>query len=415
MANFNLVIDTSNFKPFTYDEIAKPLLLYKQEEEARQQAYLDLQEKAATLEELAASEKDAKSYQAYKDYKSRIQQMVDSMNKYGLNNYNAQVFNLRNSYMKDIKPLNDLLKKRNDLMDEQRANNKDGNNLYSIDYGNTSLEDMKKMATRTYNTVNLNTVRAMSAETFAPIAKQILNDSQYSSILNSEYFQRKIQHGYTLDQMIEELKGTEPGSKLAQVKKAFMDGLGLDEKGFSKDKQKQIEAMVNMGAMQAIGQSSYETLNDQSYLNAAQRASMNATKAEAKRAQKEFEFKYKIENGDIVDYNDKYLTGRTSGKNDDISEDIIVDVDGNQYKVYPKGSSWIVKDVKTGTIVEAESKLARQARIKAKGDGIVSTSPDFHDKEKEKELRKAELAEQEQEEQEQEKSGKTPKEERKYW
>ena len=55
MANFNLVVNTSNFKPFTYEEMVKPLLLYKQEEEARQQAYLDLQEKASTLEALAAS------------------------------------------------------------------------------------------------------------------------------------------------------------------------------------------------------------------------------------------------------------------------------------------------------------------------------------------------------------------------
>ena len=104
MANFNLVVNTSNFKPFTYEEMVRPLLLYKQEEEARQQAYLDMQEKASTLEDLAASEKDAEAYGIYTAYKDRLRDVADDMARHGLTRGNNQVFNLRKDYISNIKP-----------------------------------------------------------------------------------------------------------------------------------------------------------------------------------------------------------------------------------------------------------------------------------------------------------------------
>lgn len=298
MANFNLVVDTSNFKPFTYEEMIRPLLLYKQEEEARQKAYLDLQEKASTLEDLAASEKDAEAYGAYTAYKNKLREVIDAMAKNGLTRQNNQVFNLRKSYINDIKPLNDLLEKRNKLVEEQRANNKDGTNIYSIDYGDMSLAEMKRNSTQTYNTLNGNVIRAISAETFAPLAKQILESPEYTSILGKQYFQERIQRGYTLDQIINELQGTETGSKLAQVKQNILGSLGMDKKGFSTAKQAQVEQFVNMGAMAALGETEYGNLNDKSYLDPLQQEQKKSMVQSRELAQNEFDAKYtKDENG----------------------------------------------------------------------------------------------------------------------
>ena len=100
MANFNLVVDTSNFKPFTYEEMIRPLLLYKQEEEARQKAYLDLQEKASTLEDLAASKKDAEAYGAYTAYKNKLREAVDAMAKeIGLNIATYKIFHTKSFFL----------------------------------------------------------------------------------------------------------------------------------------------------------------------------------------------------------------------------------------------------------------------------------------------------------------------------
>lgn len=375
MANFNLVVNTSNFKPFTYEEMLRPLLLYKQEEEARQQAYLDLQEKASTLEDLAASEKDAEAYGVYTAYKDKLREVADSMAKNGLTRQNNQVFNLRKSYINDIKPLNDLLEKRNKLIEEQRARDKDGTNIYSIDYGNMSLAEMKRNPTQTYNTLNGNVIRAMSAETFAPLAKQILESPEYTNVLGKQYFQERIQRGYTLDQIINELQDTEAGSKLAQVKQNILNSLGMDKKGFSPDKQAQVEQAVNMGAMAALGETEYGNLNNKSYLDPLQQTQKSASEYALKQSQAEDNFKYTYDDdGNITGFNPKYIAATT-----EVDKTPTIDIGGNRYAVISGGGSKVVVKINPNgsqSIIDANDPIAKEVRKKVTGSESVKTSED---------------------------------------
>ena len=380
MANFNLVVNTSNFKPFTYEEMVRPLLLYKQEEEARQKAYLDLQEKASTLEDLAASEKDAEAYGAYTAYKNRLREVADEMAKNGLTRQNNQVFNLRKSYINDIKPLNDLLEKRNKLVEEQRANNKDGTNIYSIDYGDMSLAEMKRNPTQTYNTLNGNIIRAMSAETFAPLAKQILESPEYTSILGKQYFQERIQRGYTLDQIINELQGTEAGSKLAQVKQNILSSLGMDKKGFSTTKQAQVEQFVNMGAMAALGETEYGNLNDKSYLDPLQQVQKSASEYTLAQNKAEDKFKYIYDdNKNIKGFNPKYIDATKTTKVDDTPT---IDIGGNKYTVISRGGSNVVIRINSDgsrSIIDANDPIAQSVRKSVTGSENIKTSSEDDD------------------------------------
>lgn len=380
MANFNLVVNTSNFKPFTYEEMVRPLLLYKQEEKARQQAYLDMQEKASTLEDLAASEKDAEAYGIYTAYKDRLRDVADSMARQGLTRGNNQVFNLRKDYISNIKPLNDLLEKRNKLIEEQRANNKDGTNIYSIDYGDMSLSEMKRRPTHTYNTLNGNVVRAMSAETFAPLAKQILESPEYESILGKQYFQERIQRGYTLDQMINELQGTEAGSKLAQVKQNILSSLGMDKKGFSPEKQAQVEQFVNMGAMSALGETEYGNLQNRGYLDPLQQVQKRASEYALTQGQAEDKFKYTYDdNGNITGFNPEYIKDTNTTK---VDKTPTVDIGGNNYTVISRGGSKVVVRINpdgSNSIIDANDPIAKQVRKAVTGSESIKTSSEDDD------------------------------------
>lgn len=380
MANFNLVVNTSNFKPFTYEEMVRPLLLYKQEEEARQQAYLDMQEKASTLEDLAASEKDAEAYRIYTAYKDKLRDVADSMERQGLTRGNNQVFNLRKDYINNIKPLNDLLEKRNKLIEEQRANNKDGTNIYSIDYGDMSLSEMKRRPTHTYNTLNGNVVRAMSAETFAPLAKQILESPEYESILGKQYFQERIQRGYTLDQMINELQGTEAGSKLAQVKQNILSSLGMDKKGFSPEKQAQVEQFVNMGAMAALGETEYGNLSDKSYLDPLQQVQKRASQYALTQSQAEDKFKYTYDdNGNITGFNPEYITATKTTK---VDKTPTIKIGENNYTVISSGGNRVVIRINSDgsrSIIDANDPIAKEVRKKATGSESIKASSEDDD------------------------------------
>lgn len=75
MANYNLVVDTSNFKPYTFDDMVKPMLLYDKawdEERERAQKYID---QYGNLN-LPSDSK------AGRDYQNMLQQQQDAMESF---------------------------------------------------------------------------------------------------------------------------------------------------------------------------------------------------------------------------------------------------------------------------------------------------------------------------------------------
>lgn len=75
MANYNLVVDTSNFKPYTFDDMVKPMLLYDKawdEERERAQKYID---QYGNLN-LPSDSK------AGRDYQDMLQQQQDAMESF---------------------------------------------------------------------------------------------------------------------------------------------------------------------------------------------------------------------------------------------------------------------------------------------------------------------------------------------
>lgn len=191
MANFNIVLDTSNFKPFEYDEMIKPLLLYKQEEEARQKAYLELQDKIATLADLENSEQDIEHYNKYKAYNQELEEVADSMSKYGLTRRNNKVFQLYKKYNSEIKPSQLLLDKRNELIKEQREMSlKDPTLMFNINYADASLNDVKAHK-GTYESISGDMLYKMGKEQAAAASLRNISIGRRQELANQYFAIRK--------------------------------------------------------------------------------------------------------------------------------------------------------------------------------------------------------------------------------
>lgn len=191
MANFNIMLDTSNFKPFDYNEMIKPLLLYKQEEEARQKAYLELQDKIASLADLENSEKDSEHYNKYRAYNQELQDVVDSMAKYGLTRRNNKAFQLYKKYNAEIKPSQLLLDKRNELIKEQREMAlKDPTLMFTINYADASLNDVKSNK-GTYETISGELLYKMGKEQAAAASLRNISVGRRQELANQYFAIRK--------------------------------------------------------------------------------------------------------------------------------------------------------------------------------------------------------------------------------
>jgi hypothetical protein len=145
MANTYIVSD-SQFKPYTFDEMIKPALMYKQ-------AYEDAEKKLESLEELGIDEnsfldQDTASKELYNNYMTKLQETIDALS----NGYNAEVAkqarNLHKTFKTKINPMKTKLAIRAALTEEQRKLKTANPYLeFDVDYATTSLDNISPNST----------------------------------------------------------------------------------------------------------------------------------------------------------------------------------------------------------------------------------------------------------------------------
>lgn len=151
MANTYIVSD-SQFKPYTFDEMIKPALMYKQ-------AYEDTEKKLESLEELGIDEnsfleQDTASKDLYNSYMTKLKETADALSQ----GYNAEVAkqarDLQRMFKTKINPIKHKMAIRTALTEEQRKAKL--NNPYLIfdkDYADASLDEISENST--YDTLDL--------------------------------------------------------------------------------------------------------------------------------------------------------------------------------------------------------------------------------------------------------------------
>lgn len=209
MAN-TYIVSGSQFKPYTFDEMIKPALMYKQ-------AYEDTEKKLESLEELGIDEnsfleQDTASKELYNNYMTKLQETADALS----NGYNAEVAkqarNLHKTFKTKINPMKTKIAVRAALTEQQRQAKL--NNPYLIfdkDYANASLDDISENST--YDTLDL-----------AKIGNEITKDmTKFIASKNPKFSQNDVEgigtvltttYGWTPEDVKIELQN--PNSELSQ-------------------------------------------------------------------------------------------------------------------------------------------------------------------------------------------------------
>lgn len=120
MPNFAYT-NTTQFKPFSFEEQLRPLLMYTQAHQAVEEAYSELDSQANAIGSLANEANDPVTYQRYKAYEESLRQQADALAKNGLTPGSRQsLLDLKGRYAKDITPIQNAITRRRELADEQR-------------------------------------------------------------------------------------------------------------------------------------------------------------------------------------------------------------------------------------------------------------------------------------------------------
>lgn len=150
-SNYNLVID-STYKPFTYDELLKPVTAYNNEFNAQMETMAALDDKAATIEGLINPERDKETNERYRSYVDKLRIAADILATEGLSTTGRRdLMGLRHSYFSGIAPIETAYNRRMALSEEQRQKMaQDPTMMYERMAGNMSLDDFIRDPTSNY-------------------------------------------------------------------------------------------------------------------------------------------------------------------------------------------------------------------------------------------------------------------------
>lgn len=99
-----LQLDT-RFNPFTYDEMVKPLLYYKQSYDEAEAAYSDLATQTEAWKDMVNREKSPEAFEMYQRYSGDLTRAVDDFSK-GMTAKNRRaLLGLKRRYSQDIAPI----------------------------------------------------------------------------------------------------------------------------------------------------------------------------------------------------------------------------------------------------------------------------------------------------------------------
>lgn len=200
----------SRFKPFSYDEMLKPLAAYTEEYNAQEAAYGELANNAAQWERLADSKIDQDTYARYKEYADALKSTADSLAQNGLKPDSRQaLIGAKRRYTEEIVPIEQAYQRRAELSKLQREMRaKDPTTLIERGADEIALSELianPELAPATYSGAYLERSAAQAASALSKEIRE--NPRKWRSILGGQYYETRVRTGYTADEIQRAVSG----------------------------------------------------------------------------------------------------------------------------------------------------------------------------------------------------------------
>ena len=142
MPNFSYTASKA-WTPYTFEEMLKPLAMYTEEYNKQEDALADISTKAEMLRR-QAQEAGGKVADVYNSYANELDEQATLLTKYGLSpSTRASIKNLQKQYASNIVPIEDAIKYKKAIADEQRKlRAQDSSIMFDRDYSTVNLNDI---------------------------------------------------------------------------------------------------------------------------------------------------------------------------------------------------------------------------------------------------------------------------------
>lgn len=260
----NFIVTTNKFTPFTYDDFAKPLMMYKEDKQKAEEEYTKLGEQAALFEGLINSETDKEAARIYQSYIDDLKAKRDILYKYGVDYLtDRDISNMKIGYSSKIKPIELAYTSRAEQAKKQQEEyNKDSSIRFNREAATTSLDDYLKNPNLNYKSISGNKLVAESSAIFSNLAKSVREDPRHwREILGKSYYEAIEKSGYNPEEILSALENTEGGQReLNKILEQLYKANDIDS--FDSNIQEYAKENIALGIWSAIGQNKYTTLDN---------------------------------------------------------------------------------------------------------------------------------------------------------
>lgn len=275
----NTIVIGSKFKPFSYAEMLQPVQAATEAHQAVEEQYADLATKASVWEQMANEQSDPYAYSLYNAYSKDLAAQAEELAKNGLSPGSRQNMNkMRSRYSKEIVPIEQAYTRRKELLDEQRkALSQDNTLMFNTDASTLSLDDLIKNPSLSYQSYSGALISKQVGTAASNLAKEMREDPRkWKGILQGQYFETRMKQGYSPEEII--LSAANDPSAPQELKRIVEDAItssGVRNWGNQAIIDRAYQ-FAHQGLWNAIGETKYQTLQNQEYLDPIKRAKLNA-------------------------------------------------------------------------------------------------------------------------------------------
>ena len=202
----------SKFNPLSFDEMAKPLMMYKQEADKIETAINDYTEKGDVIGSLINPQQDVQSANIYNKFRNEAQLATDNFYNNGLNpDIRKQLLNLKRSYadnMTKIQAAYTAREKERAMQNELKA--KDPTMMFSRDANYESLDSYLMGEQPTYKSVSGDYLYKLGLQAGKSASTRQDLTVEARKALENTYWELKQNQGFTDSQALEYMKNTNP-------------------------------------------------------------------------------------------------------------------------------------------------------------------------------------------------------------
>lgn len=274
--NFSLVVN-SKFQPFSFERYIKPYQMYGEAYKEVENALGELDTKASVWEEMANEQTDPYAYKMYKNYANDLEEQAGQLAREGLNAASRRnMLNMRARYSKEITPIEQAYTARQKQAEQQQqALLQDPTLMLSRRASTTSLDDYIRNPHLDYESYSGKLITAQAASAASALAKEMQEKPRkWRSILGNSYYEAMMQKGFSSQAVLQAIQDNPNAApQLTKIVEDAINSSGVRNWGDQATIARAID-YAKQGLWSAVGETQYQTLQNQEYLNPLQRAQL---------------------------------------------------------------------------------------------------------------------------------------------